>query len=134
MKKADTPSTPTPARSSALSVTREPGGSVTLPDDEGVAEMYADLQTMTVKRGYEQYEISNWARAGRESRHNLTYWRDEPYLGLGSGAASSWQSFLSRLQFSALPRTLNRKRVVTSHPHTPRGWPAGDKTSRLHRR
>jgi oxygen-independent coproporphyrinogen-3 oxidase len=43
---------------------------------------------MLGQAGYEQYEISNWARPGRSSRHNLTYWRDEPYLGLGAGAAS----------------------------------------------
>ena len=36
--------------------------------------------------GFEHYEVSNWARSGRESRHNLRYWRREPYLGLGAGA------------------------------------------------
>ena len=38
--------------------------------------------------GYVRYEISNWARPGRECRHNLHYWADRPYLGLGCGAVS----------------------------------------------
>ena len=40
--------------------------------------------------GFEQYEISNWARPGQASRHNLTYWRDEAWIGVGAGAASSY--------------------------------------------
>jgi oxygen-independent coproporphyrinogen-3 oxidase len=38
--------------------------------------------------GYSQYEISNWALPGHECRHNLTYWRNLPYIGLGAGAHS----------------------------------------------
>lgn len=64
-------------------------GRVSLPLDDDVAEMYADAQRMLSEAGFEQYEISNWARPGRASRHNLTYWRDEPYLGIGAGAAGS---------------------------------------------
>ena len=38
--------------------------------------------------GYVHYEISNWARPGHECAHNLTYWRNLPYIGLGAGAHS----------------------------------------------
>lgn len=65
-------------------------GRVSLPVEDDVAEMYADAQRMLAQAGFEQYEISNWARPGRASRHNLTYWRDEPYLGIGAGAAGSY--------------------------------------------
>ena len=65
-------------------------GRVSLPIDDEIAEMYGDAQRMLAEAGFEQYEISNWSRPGRASRHNLTYWRDEPYLGIGSGAASSF--------------------------------------------
>ena len=65
-------------------------GRLSLPDDEPVSEMYRDLQGLMAKHDYHQYEISNWARSGFTSRHNLTYWRDEPYLGFGAGAASSF--------------------------------------------
>jgi len=40
--------------------------------------------------GYENYEISNWARPGHQSRHNLTYWQNLPYLGMGAGAHSNF--------------------------------------------
>ena len=41
--------------------------------------------------GYEQYEISNVCRPGRESRHNLKYWTDGDWLGFGPGAHSTWR-------------------------------------------
>ena len=48
--------------------------------------------------GYRHYEISNWAMEGRQSRHNLVYWRNEPYLGVGPGA----HSYLGGHRFSNL--------------------------------
>ena len=65
-------------------------GQVLLPPDDDLAEMYETAQRLLPAAGLEQYEISNWARPGRASRHNLTYWRDEPYLGVGAGAASCY--------------------------------------------
>src|SRR5579872_514303 len=52
------------------------------------AEMYAAVREELPRRGYAMYEISNYAQAGRECRHNLTYWHNETYLGLGAGAHS----------------------------------------------
>ena len=61
-------------------------GSLSRPDDDLSADMY-DLAThMMGDYGYEQYEISNWCKPGYEARHNLQYWRNLPYLGLGPGA------------------------------------------------
>jgi oxygen-independent coproporphyrinogen-3 oxidase len=65
-------------------------GRMPSPDDDDMAAKYELALDMLADAGYEHYEISNWAKPGRESRHNLTYWRDEPYLGFGSGAASSF--------------------------------------------
>jgi oxygen-independent coproporphyrinogen III oxidase len=61
-------------------------GRLTLPDDDAVAEQYLLTQERLAGAGYQQYEISNWARPGRVCRHNLTYWRDGPYVGVGAGA------------------------------------------------
>jgi oxygen-independent coproporphyrinogen III oxidase len=63
-------------------------GELQLPDDEVIAEQYALTRARLAAHGYQQYEISNWALAGYESRHNLGYWRAEPYLGFGPGAVS----------------------------------------------
>jgi oxygen-independent coproporphyrinogen-3 oxidase len=65
-------------------------GRLTLPDDDELAAMYDLTRAHLAAAGYDQYEISNWARPGRACRHNLTYWRDEPWIGLGAGAASSY--------------------------------------------
>ena len=65
-------------------------GRLVLPVDDVLAEMYAATRERLAAAGYEQYEISNWARPGRSSRHNLTYWRDGAWIGVGAGAASSY--------------------------------------------
>ncbi len=57
--------------------------------DEGAAEMYEAALRMLDADGYQQYEISNVCRAGRESRHNLKYWTDGEWLGFGPGAHST---------------------------------------------
>jgi oxygen-independent coproporphyrinogen-3 oxidase len=59
-----------------------------LPGEEEMTEFYETAQGVLKAAGYEQYEISNWAKAGFASRHNLKYWRREAYLGFGAGAHS----------------------------------------------
>ena len=55
-------------------------------EEEDVA-MWYETQRLTSAAGLERYEISNYARPGRESRHNLAYWLNQPYLALGAGAS-----------------------------------------------
>lgn len=59
-----------------------------LPSEDKMAEFYETAQGILKCAGYEQYEISNWAKPGFASRHNLKYWRREAYLGFGAGAHS----------------------------------------------
>lgn len=61
-------------------------GRLPAPDDDLAADMYDLATEMLGAAGYIQYEISNWAKPGRECRHNLQYWRSWDYLGLGPGA------------------------------------------------
>jgi oxygen-independent coproporphyrinogen III oxidase len=59
-----------------------------VPSDDAMAESYEFACERLARAGYEHYEISNWALPGFRSRHNLKYWRREPYLGFGAGAHS----------------------------------------------
>jgi oxygen-independent coproporphyrinogen-3 oxidase len=61
-------------------------GILPLPDPDLAAEMYEWLSETLEANGYIQYEISNWAKPGYECRHNLQYWRADPYLAFGAGA------------------------------------------------
>ncbi|RYU81021.1 radical SAM family heme chaperone HemW [Hymenobacter persicinus] len=63
-------------------------GTFVAPPDEFVAAQFERLLAALPGQGYEQYEISNFCRPGRESRHNANYWRGVPYLGLGPSAHS----------------------------------------------
>ncbi len=58
-----------------------------LPEDRQ-ARMYEIVRTFLREHGYPMYELSNYAAAGHECRHNLTYWRRRPFLGIGAGAHS----------------------------------------------
>lgn len=55
-------------------------------DDDRAAEQYELASEMLAAAGWHHYEISNWARPGRESRHNLVYWHRQPYEAIGPGA------------------------------------------------
>lgn len=61
-------------------------GKLSLPDEDTAEAMYDCLVNTLPEHGYKRYEISNFALPGRESRHNLRYWHDMPYLGLGAAA------------------------------------------------
>jgi len=56
------------------------------PDDAGIARMYRVAERSLGHAGYRHYEIANWARPGKRSLHNLGYWRDRDWLGVGAGA------------------------------------------------
>jgi len=63
-------------------------GARAVPDDEAVAGFYEEAVAALEEEGLRRYEISNFAVPGQQSRHNLKYWRREPYAGFGSGAHS----------------------------------------------
>lgn len=61
-------------------------GDLVIPDGDAAADLFDATQAMTSAAGLPRYEVSNHARAGEESRHNLTYWRYGDYAGVGPGA------------------------------------------------
>lgn len=65
-------------------------GRITPGDEDLCADMYEYADERLQQAGYENYEISNWSLPGHQSRHNLTYWQNLPYLGMGAGAHSSF--------------------------------------------
>ena len=82
-------------------------GTLPTPDPDLAADMYAMAEHDLGALGYRHYEISNWAADGKLGLHNIVYWRNEPYLGVGPGAHSS----LANHRFSNLkpPREYIRK-------------------------
>jgi oxygen-independent coproporphyrinogen-3 oxidase len=83
--------------------------------DEDAAEMYLQGLARLDRAGYEQYEISNVARPGRRSRHNLKYWQGSSWLGFGCAAHSTWDGirwrnlsatgeYIARVRAGASPR------------------------------
>jgi oxygen-independent coproporphyrinogen-3 oxidase len=100
------------------------GAAPALPDEDTTVAQYRAVCAAAAERGFEHYEISNWARPGRRSRHNQTYWRRGEYLAAGPGACG----FVGDLRWSdarAFPRwraALERRRlpVETWERLTPR--------------
>lgn len=74
-----------------------------LPDDDEQSEFYLSMCERLEQLGYRQYEISNFSLPGKESRHNLKYWRCEEYLGIGTSAHSflDGKRFYTPRSFSA---------------------------------
>lgn len=67
-----------------------------LPNDDEVADMYLAAQLMLKNAGYIQYEVSNFSKPGKHSKHNLKYWKQKEYLGIGASA----HSFLNGIRFN----------------------------------
>ena len=71
------------------------------PCDDGVeAEMYEATRETLARAGFVQYEVSNYARAGRECRHNLVYWRNEPWWAIGPSASG----YIAGHRYKVVPR------------------------------
>lgn len=87
-----------------------------LPDEEVSREIYLSTGRILSEAGYEQYEISNYAKPGQESRHNLKYWDRADYLGLGLGAASmvrnirmtNTRDLMTYLEHCSQPKTMRK--------------------------
>ncbi len=82
-----------PDHLSAYALTVEPGTPLATdidryPDDDDQADKYLEADRLLATAGYSNYEISNWAKPDKASRHNLLYWNQEEYLGLGVAAHS----------------------------------------------
>lgn len=108
-----------PEHISAYSLIVEEGTSfasreLNLPDEDAEYQMYEDTAAVLGEYGYEQYEISNYAKRGLECRHNIGYWKRMDYLGLGLGSASLWgdcrfsntRSMEEYLKYSAFPEKI----------------------------
>ena len=87
-----------PEHISAYLLTLEPNtlfykkqGELSLPDEEALAAQYRLLCEVLRQHGYRHYEISNFCREGYESRHNLLYWQDREYIGIGPAAHSFYK-------------------------------------------
>ena len=102
-------------------------GAPEVPGDELIAELYETAVAELARLGIQRYEISNFARPGFESRHNLKYWRLEPYLGFGADAHSfdgtmrarnveSAQDYVDRIRQCRSPR-LDSKRADHDEEH-----------------
>lgn len=83
-------------------------GLIQLPDEEIERNMYHIIIEKLRKAGIEQYEISNFSKPGFESRHNLTYWENKPYLGLGLSSHSKMNlvRFANNTSLSSYMRSL----------------------------
>ncbi len=86
------------------------------PDPDLAADMYLAAEYAMQRAGYRHYEISNWALPDRESKHNLTYWRNGDFLGVGPGA----HSYLAQHRFHNLrsPREYIRRMSNGGAPRT----------------
>ena len=83
-------------------------GRLALPDEDAAEEMYDYLMAELPVHGYRRYEISNFAREGCESRHNVGYWRNVPYLGVGAAA----HGYIDGARWGNEPDTENYIRAI----------------------
>ena len=88
-------------------------GAGEVPEDDAIADFYETAVERLAGLGIERYEISNFARPGFESRHNLKYWKREPYLGFGADAHSfdgvmRWQNPEAAADYVAAPAAIER--------------------------
>lgn len=105
---------------------REARGELVLPDDELMAEMEIMAHELLAAHGYHRYEISNYARPGFQCQHNLNYWHNGPYLGLGAGAVSSFDGL--RLTNCDDPEAY-QARINSGHPAFREGEALGQAAS-----
>lgn len=101
-------------------------GRLVLPDEAAERRMYDDTLHILGEHGYAQYEISNFAKPGRECRHNIGYWTRVPYIGLGASAASFLQTASGGLRLTN-PASIREYIAMTQE----KAWRRRERTSLL---
>ena len=102
-------------------------GALPQPDDDDFADMYEFASEKLAGAGYRQYEISNWRRNGKACRHNLQYWRNLPYLGLGAGA----HGFAGGYRYSTITAPQRYVNALTEQPSTAMEFPLTPAVAKL---
>ena len=87
------------------------------PDEDTERRMYHDTVKVLGDAGYEHYEISNFAKPGRECRHNIAYWKRGDYLGLGLGASSCMNEtrFKEPAEMEMYEKMVSDNTVISKH-------------------
>ncbi|MCK5051011.1 MAG: radical SAM family heme chaperone HemW [Candidatus Cloacimonetes bacterium] len=85
-----------------------------IPTDEKVADFYNLIRKKLISTGFDHYEISNFAKIGFESKHNLCYWNDEHYLGFGPSAAGYIENirYSNTANFSEYYKMLDKNKIM----------------------
>jgi putative oxygen-independent coproporphyrinogen III oxidase len=95
-------------------------GFFALPEEDLAADLYELTGEMMLKAGFGAYEVSNYARSGQESRHNLVYWRGGDYIGVGPGAHGRLTLDAARLRTEQVPAPAAWLQAVAQDGHATR--------------
>lgn len=101
------------------------GGEIEPPDPDLAADQYELTCEFLERHGFEHYEISNWAKPGFSSRHNLAYWYNENYLGFGAGA----HGHAAGLRYAGVRQPRAYIRRLTESGQTPLDYPLSAATA-----
>lgn len=93
-------------------------GELPSPDPDLAAAMYSWAEETLHEAGYEHYEISNWAKPGYRCQHNISYWRNRPYLGFGAGA----HSFCHKRRYHNVASPERYLRLIMAGQSAVAGW------------
>ena len=87
-------------------------GKILLPEEDTAADMYELVQSLLAKAGFELYEISNYAKNGQYSRHNIVYWQYHPYVAFGA-ASCGMEENCRRTAISTVPEYIAAAKALT---------------------
>lgn len=92
-----------------------------MPDEDAEYNMYEATAQILREYGFEQYEISNYAKKGRECRHNVGYWIRQDYLGFGTGASSLYgkERFANTQDMKNIWKTAELRKNKRKEPPSP---------------
>jgi oxygen-independent coproporphyrinogen-3 oxidase len=101
-------------------------GEIRLDSEESAEELWFRGKALLERSGYANYEISNFARPGKECLHNMRYWRLEPYIGVGPGAVSTVPAAAALKLGHGLSNAVGEAHVIRlTNPHDIQGYLSG---------